>query len=131
VLDTSTCFSFVGPEREGLRKLGHWAYQQVAEMNASQQLLLARSHGRGSYTKILELISRLTDRGERLVIFENEAFRLVGILIHVLNLTHTSSDSDISKLALPFFRDIGEFYTRARMEYRNSKGMKPYVRQVA
>ena len=70
MLDTSTCFSFAGSEKEDLGKLGHWLYQQVAEMHASQQLLLARSHGSGSYTKILELVSRLTDRGERLVILK-------------------------------------------------------------
>lgn len=131
MLDTSTCFSFAGSEKEDLGKLGHWLYQQVAEMHASQQLLLARSHGSGSYTKILELVSRLTDRGERLVIFENEAFRIVGIIDHVLNATDTPRDSDIAKLALPFFRDIGEFYTLARMEYRNAMGLKPYVRRCA
>lgn len=131
MLENSTCFGFAGTEREDLRKLGHWLYQQVADMNASQQLLLARSHGRGSYTKILELISRLTDNGARVVIFENEAFRIAGIIDHVLNATRTPRESDVARLALPFFRDIGDFYMRARREYRNAQGLRPHVRCVA
>lgn len=116
MLNTSTAFDYNGAERARLYMFGRWMIEQINAMPTSERLKLARSFTGGSYARLMDVILVLVQPGQRLVLFEDRAFTLHAIILHLLRRAGEGFEGAVSLNAKPFLDDVGAFVDSVRTE---------------
>ncbi len=118
MLNSATAFDYDGAERARLHMFGHWMIEQINALPAVERLKLARSFTGGSYARLMDIVLVLVQPGPRLVLFEDRAFTLHAVILHLLRRAGEGFDGAIGLNAKPFLDDVGAFVTGLRSENR-------------
>lgn len=116
MLNTSTAFDYDGAERARLHMFGRWMIEQINALPAAERLKLARSFTGGSYARLMDTVLVLVQPGPRLVLFEDRAFTLHALILHLLRRTGERFEGAIASNAKPFLDDVVAFVAGARSE---------------
>lgn len=118
MLKPATAFDYSGKDRVRLAAIGHWMLKRIAQMDTPKLHLLGERFGRGSYLSVTDTIKPLIQPGERLVLFEDKAMRLSGIVLWLLKDAGEELGGLVGINAKPLLDDVERFKDNARREGR-------------
>lgn len=118
MLKTATAFDYSGEDRQKLRALGEWMLGEFDKLKRPHLYTLARVFGRGAYFEVARLVRTLVEPGERLVYFEDDAFRLRNLIKWFLDAANEPEDGAIGQLASVLFTDVTQIQHLANREMR-------------
>lgn len=114
MLKSAVAFDYEGTDRAQLLQFGRWLLAALEEMPLPEKRRLAEMFAHGSYMELITMAQKFVQPGPRLVIFEDVAFRLHALVLHVVARRKERWDSPVGQKAAPFLNDVGKFMADVR-----------------